>query len=218
VLKNKNLKQNEAQSARAESAHKGVNWRSKYVTQVQQQRPESIAYGNSVSTGMRVNAKYISSTMCVDAEIQSSQIKTIEFNHPSQGNSANLVNSFTASASKISGLKAARTRLQTVYFPVLQHVSFNAMRFDENFHMPVRNRRQNILRVSSFAFLLTVLKRHHSSEGVNVKKTKKKKKRRKEKRATSKVFKSIMKNRHTGLKNSHNTNGASIGTPHTGQA
>ena len=35
-----NLKQNEAQSARAESTHKGVNYRSKYVTQVQQ-RPES---------------------------------------------------------------------------------------------------------------------------------------------------------------------------------
>ena len=36
-----NLKQNEAKSARAWSTHKGVNWRSKYVTQVQQQRPES---------------------------------------------------------------------------------------------------------------------------------------------------------------------------------
>ena len=35
-----NLKQNEAQSARVESTHKGVNQRSKYVTQVQQQRPE----------------------------------------------------------------------------------------------------------------------------------------------------------------------------------
>ena len=36
-----NLKQNEAQSARAEPTHKGVNQRSKYVTQVQLQRPES---------------------------------------------------------------------------------------------------------------------------------------------------------------------------------
>ena len=36
-----NLKQNEAQSDRAESTDKGVNQRSKYVTQVQQQRPES---------------------------------------------------------------------------------------------------------------------------------------------------------------------------------
>ena len=35
------LKHNEAQSARAESTHKGVNYCSKYVTQVQQQRPES---------------------------------------------------------------------------------------------------------------------------------------------------------------------------------
>ena len=35
-----NLKQNEAQSAWAESTHKGVNQLSKYVTQTQQ-RPES---------------------------------------------------------------------------------------------------------------------------------------------------------------------------------
>ena len=41
--RNVNLKQNEANSARAESTHKGVNQRSKYVTQVQQQRPESPA-------------------------------------------------------------------------------------------------------------------------------------------------------------------------------
>ena len=33
------LKQNEAQSARAESTHKGVHLRSKFVTQVRQQRP-----------------------------------------------------------------------------------------------------------------------------------------------------------------------------------
>ena len=37
------LKQNEAQSARAESTHKGVNQRSKYVTQIQQQRSESLS-------------------------------------------------------------------------------------------------------------------------------------------------------------------------------
>ena len=36
-----NLKQNESQSAHAESKHKGVHKRSKSVTQVQQQRPES---------------------------------------------------------------------------------------------------------------------------------------------------------------------------------
>ena len=35
-----NLKQNEAQSARAESTNKGVNYRSKDVTQLEQQRPE----------------------------------------------------------------------------------------------------------------------------------------------------------------------------------
>ena len=37
------LKQNESQSAGAESTHRGVNWRSKDVTQTQQQRPESPA-------------------------------------------------------------------------------------------------------------------------------------------------------------------------------
>ena len=40
---NTNPKQNEAQSARAESTHKGGNQRSKDVTQAQQQRPESPA-------------------------------------------------------------------------------------------------------------------------------------------------------------------------------
>ena len=34
-VNSKNLKQNEAQSTRAESTHEGVNWRSKDVTQVQ---------------------------------------------------------------------------------------------------------------------------------------------------------------------------------------
>ena len=37
----RNLKQNEARSICTESTHKGVNQRSKYITQVQQQRPES---------------------------------------------------------------------------------------------------------------------------------------------------------------------------------
>ena len=36
-----NLKQNEAQSARTDSVHKGVNQRSKDVTQTQQERSES---------------------------------------------------------------------------------------------------------------------------------------------------------------------------------
>ena len=46
--KKKNLKQNEAQSARAESKHKGVNQRSKYVTQVRQQRPEDVCTSGGV--------------------------------------------------------------------------------------------------------------------------------------------------------------------------
>ena len=37
----KTMKKNEAQSAHAESTHKGVNQHSLYVTQVQRQRPES---------------------------------------------------------------------------------------------------------------------------------------------------------------------------------
>ena len=34
------------------------------------------------------------------------------------------LNPFTAPACNISGLKDARTRLQTVYFPVLSHICF----------------------------------------------------------------------------------------------
>ena len=39
------------------------------------------------------------------------------------------INPFTAPACTISGLNDARKRLQTVYFSVLQHLFFNAMRF-----------------------------------------------------------------------------------------
>ena len=54
-----NLKQNEAQSTRAEPIHKGVNQHSKYITQGQQ-RPESPTVTHS--PGMRVNTKYIKPT------------------------------------------------------------------------------------------------------------------------------------------------------------
>ena len=43
-----------------------------------------------------------------------------------------ILNPFTVPACKISGLKDAQTRLQTVYIPVLQQSTFNAMCFDEN--------------------------------------------------------------------------------------
>ena len=43
-----------------------------------------------------------------------------------------IISPFTAPACNISGLKDARTRLQTVYFPVLNTSTFNAVRFDEN--------------------------------------------------------------------------------------
>ena len=59
AITGKSLKQNEAQSARARSTHKGVNKRSKYVTQIQQQRPETLRH---LSPGMRVNARYRNST------------------------------------------------------------------------------------------------------------------------------------------------------------
>ena len=39
------------QNARAESAHEGVNYLSKYVTQVQQQRPESLTVTLTSDTG-----------------------------------------------------------------------------------------------------------------------------------------------------------------------
>ena len=41
AVDNHNLKQKEAQSVRAESTRKGVNWRLKDVTQTHQQRPKS---------------------------------------------------------------------------------------------------------------------------------------------------------------------------------
>ena len=42
------------------------------------------------------------------------------------------LNPFTAPACNISGLKDARTRLQTVNFPVYATSASNAMSFDEN--------------------------------------------------------------------------------------
>ena len=51
-----NLKQNEAQSARAESTHKGVNQRSKYVTQVNN---KDLSRQRLLSPQMRVNTRYI---------------------------------------------------------------------------------------------------------------------------------------------------------------
>ena len=39
------------------------------------------------------------------------------------------LNPFTAPSSKMSGLKDARTRLQTAYFLVLQHIYFQSYAF-----------------------------------------------------------------------------------------
>ena len=55
-------------------------------------------------------------------------------------------NPFTAPVCKISGLKDARTRLGTEYFPVT--ATFSAIHFDKkSFHVPVRERKQKSLRV-----------------------------------------------------------------------
>ena len=80
---------------------------------------------------------------------------------------SSVLNLFTAPACKISRLKNARTHPKTVYFPVLGISTSNAMRFDENFLMQVRQRRQKGLMVSNVALLLVVVKWHHGSEGVN---------------------------------------------------
>ena len=53
-------------------------------------------------------------------------------------------NPFTAPAYKIFGLKDARTRLQTVYFPVLWYLFFQCYEFWwKSFHTPMRKRKQN---------------------------------------------------------------------------
>ena len=71
---------------------------------------------------------------------------------------SSVLNLFTAPACKISRLKNARTHPKTVYFPVLGISTSNAMRFDENFLMQVRQRRQKGLMVSNVALLLVVVK------------------------------------------------------------
>ena len=77
-----------------------------------------------------------------------------------------IINPFTVPACNISGLKDAVTRLQTVYFPVLEHICFHWYAFLwKSFHVPLRKRRQKGLKVSDFALLLVVFK-WHSSEGV----------------------------------------------------
>ncbi len=58
-----------------------------------------------------------------------------------------LFNPFAALACKISGLKDARTHLQTVYFPFLQPIFFRCYAFwCQSFLMPVRKRRQRGLK------------------------------------------------------------------------
>ena len=79
------------------------------------------------------------------------------------------LNPFTAPACKISRLKDAWTCLQTVYFPVLQHICFECWAFWLNlFHMPIQKIKQICLRVSNFTLLSIVLRWHHGSERVKL--------------------------------------------------
>jgi len=56
----------------------------------------------------------------------------------------NDTSSFTAAACKISGLKNALTRLQTILFPVLLHIYLQCYAFWwKSFHMQVRQRKQS---------------------------------------------------------------------------
>ena len=77
-------------------------------------------------------------------------------------------NPFTATACEISGLKAARTRLQTVLFsdPITHLLSMLCVLINP-FNMPERNRRKKKgWGVSNFALFLVVFKWHRDSEGV----------------------------------------------------
>ena len=77
-------------------------------------------------------------------------------------------NPFTAPVCPISGLKDARTPLQTVYFPVLQHVYFQCCAFWwKSFHVPVQKKKAKRVRVSNLVLFLVVFKWHHGSIGVN---------------------------------------------------
>ena len=58
----------------SESIHKGVNQRSKYITQVQQQRPES-----HWSPGMLVNTRYINSTRGTSLKMYFEDAPLVEF-------------------------------------------------------------------------------------------------------------------------------------------
>ena len=79
------------------------------------------------------------------------------------------VNPFTATACKISRLKNARKRLQTIFSgPVTS--AFNVLRFRDypsTCQCKKRKRTQKGLRVWNLALLLVVFKWHHGSEEVN---------------------------------------------------
>ena len=81
-----------------------------------------------------------------------------------------LINPFTATTFKISGLKDARTRLQTVYFPVLYRIYFQLryILMTSLLHASAKNKPKRLkgfkFRTFSWSFSL---KRHRGSEGVN---------------------------------------------------
>ena len=69
-----------------------------------------------------------------------------------------IINPFTAPACKISGLKDARTRLQTVDFRSNNATTFNATRFDGNPVTSQCEKKAKRLGVSNFALLMAVFK------------------------------------------------------------
>ena len=71
-----------------------------------------------------------------------------------------MFNPYTAAACKVSGLKDARTRPETVYFSVRYHIYFRCYHFYENPpHMRVRKKKKKRdLKVLNFALLLGVFK------------------------------------------------------------
>ena len=78
----------------------------------------------------------------------------------------NYLNPLTATTCKMFGLNYAGRRLQTVYFPVLEH-PFSVLRFLMIILSHASAKKKKESRVSNFAPLWVVFKCRHGSEGAN---------------------------------------------------